>query len=154
VQDLYKWSERGSEKLLTHPMFILPLSKMQSWNSNPIGISDNKDNFCNYNVNFFTDFYFEKVRNGACIQSCAIMAVYFGYPFVDQHTLESKAFIKMYFKSSIKVRRSSIAYRYFNLKQLESKSIKVSKIIWFFSAFCHWLLSWVVLWGFFLASLV
>ena len=61
--------------------------------------------------NFSLDFYYEKVRNLECIQSCLMMSITFGYPFIDKHSSNETALVKMYFKSSIHVRKSSISYR-------------------------------------------
>ena len=47
-----------------------------------------------------------------CIQSCLMMGITFGYPFIDKHYSNESAYVKMYFKSSIHVRKSSISYRF------------------------------------------
>jgi hypothetical protein len=41
------------------------------------------------------------VRNTLCIQPCSMMGITFGYPFIDKHSSEVTAQVKMYFKVGI-----------------------------------------------------
>lgn len=45
-----------------------------------------------------------------CAKPCATMGVYFGFPIVDKTGYPELAYVKLYFKTQINVRRSFLDY--------------------------------------------
>ena len=45
-----------------------------------------------------------------CAKPCATMGVYFGFPIVDKAGYPELAYVKLYFKTQINVRRSFLDY--------------------------------------------
>ena len=64
-------------------------------------------------LNFLlTDFYNRAARLGKmCAKPCATMGVYFGFPIIGNNTRDPElAYVKLYFKTQINVRRSFLDY--------------------------------------------
>ena len=65
------------------------------------------------NSNFILiDFYNRAARLGKmCAKPCATMGVYFGFPIIGNNTRDPElAYVKLYFKTQINVRRSFLDY--------------------------------------------
>ena len=58
------------------------------------------------------DFYNRAARLGKmCAKPCATMGVYFGFPIIGNNTRDPElAYVKLYFKTQINVRRSFLDY--------------------------------------------
>ena len=56
------------------------------------------------------DYFFDDVRETACLKSCSEMKMTFGFPFVSDSGLAT-SFVKLYFKSSVYVKKSVYSYR-------------------------------------------
>ena len=73
--------------------------------------SQNRDQDLKVETILLSDYFFDDVRETACLKSCSEMKMTFGFPFVSDSGLAT-SFVKLYFKSSVYVKKSVYSYRF------------------------------------------